>query len=129
MLPALYATSAALQGYDAFSTLSALMHRQRTGQGQKVEVPMFETMAAWLMVEHLWERTLDDNGAVGYSRMLARTRKPFRTLDGYMAILPYTDQNWRDFFTLAGRQDLLDDPRYHGVVRAYFERIAPEVKA
>jgi crotonobetainyl-CoA:carnitine CoA-transferase CaiB-like acyl-CoA transferase len=41
----------------AFSTLSALMHRQRTGEGQFVEVPMFETMAAWLMVEHLWERT------------------------------------------------------------------------
>ena len=82
--------------------LSALMHRQRTGEGQFVEVPMFETMAAWLMVEHLWERTFSDQGEVGYTRLLARTRKPFRTLDGWMAILPYNDKHWRNFFELSG---------------------------
>ena len=87
----------------AFSTLSALMHRQRTGEGQFVEVPMFETMAAWLMVEHLWERTFSDEGEVGYTRLLARTRKPFRTLDGWMAILPYNDKHWRNFFEIVGR--------------------------
>lgn len=96
----------------AFSTLSALMHRQRTGEGQKVEVPMFETMAAWLMVEHLWERTLEDDGAVGYTRMMARTRKPFRTLDGYMAILPYTDRHWQSFFEVVGKPEIFKDPRY-----------------
>ena len=96
----------------AFSTLSALMHRQRTGEGQFVEVPMFETMAAWLMVEHLWERTFDDQGEVGYSRLLARTRKPYRTLDGWMAILPYIDKHWRNFFELIGRPEVLQDPRY-----------------
>ena len=46
----------------AFSVLAALMHRQRTGEGQFVEVPMFETMTAWLMVEHLWERTFERRG-------------------------------------------------------------------
>ena len=96
----------------AFSILSALMHRQRTGEGQFVEVPMFETMAAWLMVEHLWERTFDDQGEVGYSRLLARTRKPYRTLDGWMAILPYIDKHWRNFFELIGRPEVLQDPRY-----------------
>lgn len=96
----------------AFSTLSALMHRQRTGEGQKVEVPMFETMAAWLMVEHLWERTLEDDGAVGYTRMMARTRKPFRTLDGYMAILPYTDRHWQSFFEVVGKPEVFQDKRY-----------------
>src|ERR1700745_3566570 len=96
----------------AFSTLSALMHRQRTGEGQCVEVPMFETMAAWLMVEHLWDRTFDDEGEVGYSRLLARTRKPYRTLDGWMAILPYNDKHWRNFFELVGRPEVLKDPRY-----------------
>ena len=96
----------------AFSTLSALMHRQRTGEGQFVEVPMFETMTAWLMVEHMWERTFSDEGAVGYTRLLARTRKPFRTLDGWMAILPYNDKHWRNFFELIGRPEVLQDPRY-----------------
>ena len=96
----------------AFSTLSALMHRQRTGEGQFVEVPMFETMAAWLMVEHLWERTFSDEGEVGYTRLLARTRKPFRTLDGWMAILPYNDKHWSNFFEIVGRPEVLKDPRY-----------------
>ncbi len=96
----------------AFSTLSALMHRQRTGEGQFVEVPMFETMAAWLMVEHLWERTFSDQGEVGYTRLLARTRKPFRTLDGWMAILPYNDKHWSNFFEIVGRPEVLKDPRY-----------------
>ena len=88
------------------------MHRQRTGEGQFVEVPMFETMAAWLMVEHLWERTFDDEGEVGYTRLLARTRKPYRTLDGWMAILPYNDKHWRNFFEIVGRPEVLKDPRY-----------------
>jgi crotonobetainyl-CoA:carnitine CoA-transferase CaiB-like acyl-CoA transferase len=96
----------------AFSTLAALMHRQRTGEGQFVEVPMFETMAAWLMVEHLWDRTFDDEGEVGYSRLLARTRKPYRTLDGWMAILPYIDKHWRSFFEIVGKPEVLKDPRY-----------------
>ena len=96
----------------AFSTLAALMHRQRTGEGQFVEVPMFETMAAWLMVEHLWERTFSDEGTAGYSRLLARTRKPYRTLDGWMAILPYIDKHWRNFFEIVGRPEILKDPRY-----------------
>ena len=96
----------------AFSTLSALMHRQRTGEGQFVEVPMFETMAAWLMVEHLWERTFSDEGEVGYTRLLSRSRKPYRTLDGWMAILPYNDKHWRNFFEIVGRPEVLKDPRY-----------------
>jgi crotonobetainyl-CoA:carnitine CoA-transferase CaiB-like acyl-CoA transferase len=73
---------------------------------------MFETMAAWLMVEHLWERTFSDNGEVGYSRLLARTRKPYRTLDGWMAILPYNDRHWRNFFEIVGRSEVLEDRRY-----------------
>ncbi|MBM3644097.1 MAG: CoA transferase [Alphaproteobacteria bacterium] len=96
----------------AFSTLAALMHRQRTGEGQFVEVPMFETMSAWLMVEHLWERTFSDAGAVGYTRLLARTRKPYRTRDGWMAILPYNDKHWRNFFEIVGRPEVLQDLRY-----------------
>ena len=74
---------------------------------------MFESMAAWVMVEHLYgESFVPPIDTVGYKRVLNRYRRPFKTRDGYLAILPYTDQNWRDFFAIAGRQDLLDDPRF-----------------
>lgn len=93
--------------------LAALYHKARTGEGQEVEVPMFESMAAWVMVEHLYGETfVPPIESVGYKRVLNRSRRPFKTKDGYLAILPYTDQNWRDFFAIAGRQDLLDDPRF-----------------
>jgi crotonobetainyl-CoA:carnitine CoA-transferase CaiB-like acyl-CoA transferase len=95
------------------AVLAALYHKARTGEGQEVEVPMFESMAAWVMVEHLYGETFTPpQETIGYKRILNPNRRPFKTKDGYLAILPYTDQNWRDFFTLAGRQDLLDDPRY-----------------
>jgi crotonobetainyl-CoA:carnitine CoA-transferase CaiB-like acyl-CoA transferase len=93
--------------------LAALYHKARTGEGQEVEVPMFESLAAWVMVEHLYgESFVPAVETVGYKRVLSPHRKPFKTKDGHLAILPYTDQNWRDFFTIAGRQDLLDDPRF-----------------
>ena len=95
------------------AVLAALYHKARTGEGQEVEVPMLESMAAWVMVEHLYGETfVPPVESVGYKRVLNRYRRPFKTKDGYLAILPYTDQNWRDFFVIAGRQDLLDDPRF-----------------
>jgi len=95
------------------AVLAALYHKARTGEGQEVEVPMFESMAAWVMVEHLYGETfVPPRETIGYKRILNPYRRPFKTRDGYMAILPYTDQNWRDFFALTGRKDLLDDPRY-----------------
>ena len=95
------------------AVLAALYHQARTGEGQAVEVPMFESMAAWVMVEHLYGETfVPAKETIGYKRILNPYRRPFKTRDGYLAILPYTDQNWRDFFALAERQDLLDDPRY-----------------
>ena len=95
------------------AVLAALYHKARTGEGQEVEVPMLESLAAWVMVEHLYGETfVPPVESVGYKRVLNRYRRPFKTKDGYLAILPYTDQNWRDFFIIAGRQDLLDDPRF-----------------
>ncbi|MBM3218393.1 MAG: CoA transferase [Candidatus Rokubacteria bacterium] len=95
------------------AVLAALYHKARTGQGQEVEVPMFESLAAWVMVEHLYGETfVPPLDSVGYKRVLNRYRRPYKTKDGFLAILPYTDKNWRDFFKIAGRQDLADDPRY-----------------
>ena len=96
----------------AYAILIALMHKVRTGQGQKVDVPMFETMVNWLMLEHLWERSIAADGTLGYSRLMTPSRKPYRAKDGYLAILPYTDRHWRAFFEVAGEPQVMDDPRY-----------------
>jgi crotonobetainyl-CoA:carnitine CoA-transferase CaiB-like acyl-CoA transferase len=92
--------------------MAALLQRERTGKGQAVEVPMLETMTAFVMAEHMGGLTFDPPiGPPGYSRMLAPDRRPHRTADGHICILPYTDRHWRDFFRIAGRGELADDPR------------------
>ncbi|MFA5522083.1 MAG: CoA transferase [Castellaniella sp.] len=97
----------------AYSLIAALFHRLRTGEGQDIEVPMFETLTSFMLVEHMGQRVFDRQaGAAGYERVLSQLRKPHRTRDGYICVLPYTDRNWQDFFTLAGREELSSDPRY-----------------
>ena len=95
-----------------YAVMAALLQRERTGEGQMVEVPMLETMAAFVMAEHMGGLTFDPPiGEPGYSRMLAPDRRPHRTADGHICILPYTDRHWRDFFRIAGRPELADDAR------------------
>ncbi|HJU20506.1 MAG TPA: CoA transferase [Stellaceae bacterium] len=95
-----------------YAVMAALIQRARTGEGQRVEVPMLETMAAFVMAEHMGGLTFDPPlGPPGYARMLAPDRRPHRTADGHICILPYTDRHWKDFFRVAGRPDLADDPR------------------
>src|SRR5262249_45974942 len=95
-----------------YAVVAALLQRERTGEGQAVEVPMLETMTAFVMAEHLGGLTFEPPlGPPGYSRMLAPDRRPHRTADGHICILPYTDRHWRDFCRLAGRPELCDDPR------------------
>jgi crotonobetainyl-CoA:carnitine CoA-transferase CaiB-like acyl-CoA transferase len=92
---------------------AALFHRERSGQGQEIEVPMFETMVYYTMAEHLWGMTFEPPiGGPGYTRLMSHHRKPYKTLDGYIAILPYLDAHWEQFCKLAGRTELLDDPRF-----------------
>jgi len=95
-----------------YSVMAALLQRERTGKGQAVEVPMLETMTAFVMTEHMGGLTFEPPmGAPGYSRMLAPDRRPHRTADGHICILPYTDRHWKDFFRIAGRPEFADDPR------------------
>jgi len=92
---------------------AALYARERTGEGQEIEVPMFETMVYFTMAEHLWGMTFEPPiGGPGYTRLMSHHRKPYRTKDGYIAILPYLDAHWTSFCKLSGRLDLLDDPRF-----------------
>lgn len=91
----------------------ALLHRERTGEGQFVEVPMFETMVSFLMVEHIYEHAFDPPlGPLGYARVMTPHRRPNRSKDGYVCVLPYTDKQWESFFRIAGRPELKDDPRF-----------------
>jgi crotonobetainyl-CoA:carnitine CoA-transferase CaiB-like acyl-CoA transferase len=91
----------------------ALLHKERTGEGQFVEVPMLETMVSFNMVEHLngcaYEPPI---GTMGYQRVTTPSRRPFPTKDGHVCILPYNDRHWRSFFTAVGRPELMDDPRF-----------------
>jgi len=96
-----------------YAVLAALFSRERTGKGQEVEVPMFETMVSFVMAEHLWGMTFEPPaGPPGYVRLMSRHRRPYKTLDGYVAILPYMDAHWETFCRVSGRDDLLADPRF-----------------
>src|SRR5688572_25516549 len=96
-----------------YTVLAALFHRERTGKGQEIEVPMYETMVSYVMAEHLWGMTFEPPiGTAGYTRLMSHHRKPYPTRDGYIAILPYLDAHWETFCRLAGRTDLLEDPRF-----------------
>ncbi|WP_433521414.1 CaiB/BaiF CoA transferase family protein [Nocardia pseudovaccinii] len=93
--------------------LAALQNRERTGRGQHVDVPMVDTMIAFNLVEHLAGHTFDPPaGSFGWHRVLVPERKPHRTADGWICLMPYSHRNWRDFFQIAGRPDLADDPRF-----------------
>lgn len=92
------------------AVLAAVIHRMKTGRGQSIEVPMFETMVAFVMPEHMAGRTFEPAlGGTGYSRVVNPERRPYRTSDGYLCVLPYTTAQWLRFFRLIGRHDLAED--------------------
>lgn len=93
---------------------AALLHKARTGEGQFVEVPMFECVTSFLLVEHLYDNTFQPpTGQWGYQRVVNPNRKPFRTKDGYIGLLPYTDKQWDQFFDAAGfGEQVKTDPRF-----------------
>lgn len=97
----------------ASAALAALLNRDRTGQGQLVDVPMFETLAGYALAEQLGGRAYHPPiGETGYPRMRSTHRRPYRTLDGYVCVAVYTSDHWEAFLKHVGRSDLLNDPRY-----------------
>ena len=95
-----------------YSISMALFHRERTGEGQKIHVPMYEAFVGFVMNEHMQGRMYDPPvGEAGYRRMLTPHRRPFPTSDGYVCVLPYNDKHWGRFFTVAGKPELGQDPR------------------
>lgn len=75
-----------------------------------VEAPMFEALASFVLNEHLAEATFEAEGQVGYPRILSPHRRPYRTLDGWIAVLPYTAGQWRKFLVEIGREDVIAEP-------------------
>jgi crotonobetainyl-CoA:carnitine CoA-transferase CaiB-like acyl-CoA transferase len=101
-----------------YAMTMALLHRERTGEGQKVDVPMMECLVGFNLVEHAAGMVFDPPlGEPGYSRSRAPMRKPFATKDGYVCMLPYTQQHWQRFFKLMGREDMVEDERVTDPVR------------
>lgn len=104
--------------HAVYATLAALFHRQRTGEGQFVEVPLFETFTAWNLIENLYGLTfVTPEGepplyGPGYTRSINPRRRPYPTLDGHIGIVPYSDAQWFEFFALGGRPEMADDPRF-----------------
>lgn len=89
--------------------LAAIVERDRSGRGQRVDVPMFETMVSFILGDHLGGLTYEpplDNG--GYVRQLARDRRPYRTSDGHVCALVYTDDHWRRFLAAVGEPELME---------------------
>lgn len=92
---------------------ASLVYRDRTGHGQRLDIPMFETMAGFVMGDHMGGLTFEpplDKG--GHARQLSRDRRPYKTSDGYINVLVYNDKQWENFFVATGRDDLRRDPRF-----------------
>jgi crotonobetainyl-CoA:carnitine CoA-transferase CaiB-like acyl-CoA transferase len=99
--------------FAANAVLAGLLHKERTGRGQFIEVPMMECMVAYNMVENLFGYTfVPPEGTTAYSRSVSPNRKPYATKDGHIAMMPYSDENWRRYFALGGMPELADDPRF-----------------
>lgn len=100
--------------YLAIAIISALHHRQSSGEGQEIEVPMFETMVQFVLGDHMGGGAfVPPLGNMGYRRLLSTIRGPYATLDGHLSLVVYTDAHWRAFSEMVGLPGLIEsDPRF-----------------
>jgi crotonobetainyl-CoA:carnitine CoA-transferase CaiB-like acyl-CoA transferase len=97
--------------HAVYAVTAALYHRERTGEGQSVEVPMFESLAHFVLGDHSAGQTFDPpSGDSGYARLLAR--RPYQTRDGYLCTLVYNDKQWKSFTEAIGQPDIMKDERF-----------------
>lgn len=101
----------------ALAISMALLHRERNGLGQQIEVPMFETMAQHVLGDHFGGETFEPPlGPPGYLRTLNVERRPYRTQDGHVCVIIYTDKHWASFLQLIGKGELMQtDPRMRDI--------------
>ena len=104
-----------------YATMMALFHRERTGEGQEVEVAMFETMASFMLVEHANGAMFDPPlGPAVYPRTVAPNRRPYETKDGHVAALIYNDKHWNAFIASV-------KPAWNSELYATLERRAKQI--
>ena len=98
--------------FIAQAVLAALVKRERTGKGSHIEVPMSDAMTSFMLVEHGAAAIgRPPQGPAGYQRIMTPNRRPAKTTDGWINVLPYSHRNYVDLFTAGGRPDLVEDPR------------------
>jgi len=97
----------------AYAVIAALYAREKTGQGQEIEVPMFETLVSFTMVEHLCGSLFAPPiGPPEYPRVTSEARRPYRTADGHIGVMIYNDKHWRAFFAALGNPEWSRDPMF-----------------
>jgi len=97
----------------ASAVSAALYYREKSGKGQRVDVPMFEHLLQIVLGEHLGGYTFDpQQGEAGYARMLAPDRRPYATQDGYVCALIYNDKQWKAFFEVLGKPEMFQNEKY-----------------
>ena len=91
----------------------ALFHRERTGEGQEVHVPMMETALSFSLIEHMWHGLFNEpEKGIGYPRVLSPHRRPYQTKDGFISVIAVSDAQWRTLFAAMGKPELAADPRF-----------------
>jgi crotonobetainyl-CoA:carnitine CoA-transferase CaiB-like acyl-CoA transferase len=99
--------------HATYAVLAALFHRERTGEGQFVEVPMFESFTHFLMVEHLYGASFEPHtGRIGHTPALANDRRPLKTKDGHIAIQPVSRAASAKFLELGGIPNAYESDRF-----------------
>jgi len=100
--------------------LMALFHRERTGEGQSIEIPMFENIAKSVLEEHMYLKTFEPPlGAIGDPRLLDPEARPLPTKDGYICISANTNAQAFAIFDAIGRPELKSDPRFNSVAARF----------
>ena len=97
----------------ASAVSAALYHREKTGRGQRVDIPMWEHLLQIVLSDHLGGYTFEpQHGEPGYARILTPDRRPYQTQDGYVCALIYNDKQWRAFAQIIGRPEIMSQPQF-----------------
>src|SRR5688572_12811326 len=101
-------------GQQVASAVSAALYcREKTGKGQRVDVPMWEHLLQIVLSDHLGGYTFEPKqGEAGYIRILSPDRRPYQTSDGYVCALIYNDKQWKAFFDVIGKPEMMSQPAF-----------------